>query len=697
MRWLGVLFLIWFTAIPATAHAVAAQEAQLNDSADVETLIRILENDQARSRLIERLRGANGNHADEHASVAAAPTIADKIVGYARGAVEDSADLVGSLITLGAKARDLFSGAATVDFHRLWDPIRSIFLVVASTFGAYYLLRLALRRAQRLLAQRATESDFLRRIGIIGLVGGADILTVLVAWAFGYFTALYFGADTGRSQTLFLNAFFYIELAKVAARLLLTPRWPALRLVGIDDMAAAYWYFWLSRLVSVVGYMFVFAAPLLAEHVSPGAGEALRVVTLFCALAMAWIIIMQNRAPVYAFLVQCMDRGADEPMVKALGAVARLWHVVAIGYLMLMFLLWLANREGALPFVLIATLQSIIAVAVGLVLTRLIVRFTASGMRLPSDIKGRLPLLEQRLQAFVPSVLKLVCGIIFAGVALAIAQVWRLADFVGWISSEFGQRVVTSVVAAVFIMLVAGLVHLAMQSWVEYRLNPPIGRVPSPRERTLLALLRNAFNIALSVVVLLLVLAALGINIGPLLAGVGIIGLAVGFGSQKLVQDVINGAFIQFENAMNQGDVVSLGGITGTVERLTIRSVSLRGADGGYHLIPFSSVESVTNLARNFSHHVAEMSIDYSVDITQAKAAMLEAFERLKQTEHGENIIDELDMQGVAAFRASDVVLRARIKTLPGKQWALGRAYNELTKLVFNERGIWRLASTPHR
>lgn len=186
----------------------------------------------------------------------------------------------------------------------------------------------------------------------------------------------------------------------------------------------------------------------------------------------------------------------------------------------------------------------------------------------------------------------------------------------------------------------------------------------------------------------MLVLAELGVNIGPLLAGAGIIGLAVGFGSQKLVQDVINGAFIQFENAMNEGDMVTVGGITGIVERLTIRSVSLRTVDGAYHLIPFSSVDSVTNFMRNFSYYVADIGVAYKEKIPEVKQAMEDAFSNLKQTEYGVYIIDDFEMHGVTEFGESAITVRARIKTTPGQQWAVGRAYNEIIKGVFDERGI---------
>src|SRR3546814_11436324 len=104
----------------------------------------------------------------------------------------------------------------------------------------------------------------------------------------------------------------------------------------------------------------------------------------------------------------------------------------------------------------------------------------------------------------------------------------------------------------------------------------------------------------------MLALSQLGINIGPLLAGAGVVGLAVGFGAQKLVQDVITGVFIQFANAFNEGDVVTAGGITGTVERLTIRSVGIRDLSGVYHLVPFRSVHPVSHFMRGSAFHVPE-------------------------------------------------------------------------------------------
>jgi small conductance mechanosensitive channel len=279
--------------------------------------------------------------------------------------------------------------------------------------------------------------------------------------------------------------------------------------------------------------------------------------------------------------------------------------------------------------------------------------------------------------------------VVIAGVLAAIAQAWALFDFVGWIGSARGQQVAGSVISAALIILVCIVLHVVVASWVEYRLNTSIGKTPTAREKTLLNLFKNAFTIALVVFGLMLALAQIGVNIAPLLAGAGVIGLAIGFGAQKLVQDIITGIFIQFENIMNEGDVVEAAGRSGVVEKLTIRSVTIRDMSGTVHLIPFSSVDQVSNMVRGFSFYVAEFEVARDSDIEEVKQTMRDAFAQVMDIpEHRDVILDELDLQGLIAITPASMSLRARIKTLAGKQWGAGRLYSELVMRLFDERGI---------
>jgi small-conductance mechanosensitive channel len=672
------------------AAGTAAPGAAQPQNADLQALIDVLQNDEARAKLIERLRAASAAAPEAAAPAAPQRSPVGALAEYTRNMAEGAAGIVDAVRSLIDEVTQIVTGASEIDLEALRRIAIAVALVVAATFVVYILLQILFRLLQRGFARRADGTRLFKRIRFISVSTLGDVGTVLLAWAAGYAFALNVGQG-GRitlDQSLFLNAFLIVQLAKVATRTVLAPRWSALRIVPIEDTTAAYWYFWLSRLLSLIGYTLLFVAPILVTSVSEPAADVVRTIILFTALLISIAIVLQNRDKVRGWLMARAGDRKKNAFGKSLSMFARLWHFLAIAYLLVVFALWLADGNNALPFVLAATAKSAVAIVVGLIVNTLIYRLAAVGMWLPADIKERLPLLEARLDAFVPNVMRVVRLFVAVAVILTMLQVWQIADVTGWLASDAGQKTVTSLISAALVILAGSIIYLVVQSWIEYRLSPNAESVAGPRERTLLALFRNAFSIVLFVVMFMLVLAELGVNIGPLLAGAGVVGLAVGFGSQKLVQDVINGAFIQFENTMNEGDVVTAGDITGVVERLTIRSVSLRSLDGTYHVIPFSSVTTVSNLMKHFSYHLAAIGVAYRESIPEVKEAMEEAFERLKQSSFGPDIIGALEMHGVTEFADSAVIVRARIKTLPGKQWALGREYNELVKAVFDERGI---------
>jgi small-conductance mechanosensitive channel len=205
----------------------------------------------------------------------------------------------------------------------------------------------------------------------------------------------------------------------------------------------------------------------------------------------------------------------------------------------------------------------------------------------------------------------------------------------------------------------------------------------------LLALFRNATLIVVVTMTMLIVLSQIGIDIGPLIAGAGVVGLAIGFGAQKLVQDVINGIFIQLENGMNQNDVVQIGNVFGTVEKITIRSVGIRTLDGGYHMIPFSSVDKFANHMRDFSYHLGEYTIAYRESVDDAAYYLERAFDELMTDPVlAPEVLEDMVIAGVTSLNERGFTLRIMIKTKPGMQWAVQRGFNRLVKKHFNAAGI---------
>ena len=186
-----------------------------------------------------------------------------------------------------------------------------------------------------------------------------------------------------------------------------------------------------------------------------------------------------------------------------------------------------------------------------------------------------------------------------------------------------------------------------------------------------------------------MVLSEIGINIAPLLAGAGVVGLAIGFGSQKLVQDIITGLFLLLENTMQVGDVVSLGGLSGTVEALSIRTIRLRALDGSVHMVPFSAVTTVTNQTRDFGYAVVDVSVGLNEDPERVADLLREVAREMRHEERWEIAVrDDLDVMGVDKFLDTALVLRTRIKTLPGQRWAVARELNQRIKARFDELAI---------
>jgi moderate conductance mechanosensitive channel len=274
---------------------------------------------------------------------------------------------------------------------------------------------------------------------------------------------------------------------------------------------------------------------------------------------------------------------------------------------------------------------------------------------------------------------------------LLILDAWGV-DTLGWLLAGPGRALVAALINIAVILAVAVLAWEIAAGGIERYLDEEAGGTTagrSPRIRTLLAVARNALLVLLSLLAGLMVLSELGVNIAPLLAGAGVVGLAIGFGAQRMVQDVINGAFILFQDLMSVGDVVKLGETAGLVEALSIRTVRLRGLDGIVHTIPFSAIEGVSNLTREFAYHVFDLGIAYREDVDAVIEVIREVGEELRaDPEIGPLILEPLEIFGLDAFGDSSIVIKGRIKTRPIRQWQVGRAFNRLVKIRFDEHGI---------
>ena len=217
------------------------------------------------------------------------------------------------------------------------------------------------------------------------------------------------------------------------------------------------------------------------------------------------------------------------------------------------------------------------------------------------------------------------------------------------------------------------------------------GRKGAARARTLLPLIRTTVLIVLIVLVALVVLSELGVDIGPLLAGAGVVGLAIGFGSQKLVQDVITGLFILVEDTLAVGDVVQFdANHAGLVEALSIRTVRLRDLGGSVHTLPFSEVKTILNMTKDFAYYLLDVGVAYRENVDHVIEVLKDIGAGMQKDENfGRYIVAPLEILGLDKFGNSAIVIKARIKVQPPiQQWYVGREFNRRMKIRFDEEGI---------
>jgi len=209
------------------------------------------------------------------------------------------------------------------------------------------------------------------------------------------------------------------------------------------------------------------------------------------------------------------------------------------------------------------------------------------------------------------------------------------------------------------------------------------------RADTLSSLVKNITQVVILSISLIIILKHLGIDIGPILAAAGIVGLAVGFGAQNLVKDIITGFFILLEDQVRVGDVVNINGEGGLVERVTLRITVLRDLAGNVHYIPNGAINSVMNMTKEFSYYIFDVGVAYRENTDEVIKLLLEVGEEIQSMDDYKNeILEPLEILGVDQFADSAVIIKARIKTKPIKQWFVGRQFNAMMKKKFDENNV---------
>ncbi len=286
--------------------------------------------------------------------------------------------------------------------------------------------------------------------------------------------------------------------------------------------------------------------------------------------------------------------------------------------------------------------------------------------------------------------LKTLSAVIF-GLALAagLLATWGI-DMYTLVVTGPGRTILASLTSTIFVVAIAYAAwEFINRMLYRYIARLTLGDAWGRRLQTVLPLIRSGLLAVLLVIAALVILSELGINIAPLLAGAGIVGLAIGFGAQTLVKDFLTGIFVLLENTINVDDWVILGGHDGQVEGLTIRHVMVRDIYGNLHTVPWSSVVSITNQTRDFGYAVVEVGFAYRENIDEVISVVKQVADEMRQDpDINAGILSELQILGLIELGDSSVVVRTRFKTQPFLRWRLERDFRRRIKNRFDELGI---------
>jgi small conductance mechanosensitive channel len=521
-------------------------------------------------------------------------------------------------------------------------------------------------------------------LALLPLLGFAELVQILIS----------VGVLTSRPAHLaiigIVNGYLFNRLVMEIMRFLFAPGRPSLRLIAASDHQAS-WLVGKVRLLlatAFFGFAFVSIAEILGlAH--DGGLVLFHLLGLVLHLEVA-VAIWQSRHIVGRWIAGHGD--ADGKVLVFRKRLGQIWYVPALFYVLA---LWIALAAGVQhAFALL--LRVILVVAVAGFLGRLAwngsTTLLARAFPDQNDATARHPKLAARARTYNPLIRGLIRAIIGALVIVLILQGWGLNAF-GWLLTDPLSRSLIGACISVIVTIAAALIvweliNASLSGRIE-RLAAAGRSRQASRLRTLVPMLKAAIGGVLILAAGFICLAKIGVNTAPLLAISGVVGIAVGFGSQKLVQDIITGLFLLLEDAMQVGDVITLAGMTGTVERLSIRSIRLRGGDGSVNLIPFSAVTTVTNMTRDFGYAQISIEVSYEEDLPHVYDVLRDISHKMRaEPAWGAMMRDDIQIFGLDQFGASALVITGQIRTGPGQHWAVRREFNARVKQRFEADGI---------
>lgn len=638
-----------------------------------------------------------------------------RIFGQAMRAAGAAAMRIGSIASTLSDGKTFWQSKLTVmtDGRGVPHLVRLFFSMMAIVGAALLAEWLMKRSTEEIRHQLVTAipSGALQKIGrifsrlVLNLVGLGIYIVVTFILLF-----LSYGRDM--KSILLISAFvvssYYFRMFTLAGDTILAPAAPGLRVLPLNDSDAAFFQRWIARIAAVAAFFAAFSSafqltaddPLLSLVAYSAAGGS---VTLLIA-GMIW----RGRGRVS----QAIRAGAGNGAVSGLRErIARRWHYLAVFYVLAVGLYWFASvlvrGRGELERLMLSIFLIPLFFGADQWGQRLLDRFHpapegAAGKTgavppepeagMDSGVRDTPPSTGMDLGHFIFRMKPALRLLLVAFMVFAMLRLWGIDLPLG--------RFFTSTALSILVALVLGyLVWEYAKTLIDRKIKEEMpdadeemeeGGAGGSRKGTLLVLLRKFILTVLFVIVALIILSSIGVEIGPLIAGAGVIGLAIGFGAQTLVKDIISGVFFLIDDAFRVGDYVETAGVKGMVEHISLRSMRLRHPRGMVHTIPFSDMGSVTNYSRDYIISKLDFRVRYDTDVDKVRKVIKKKVykEILKDPDLGPKLLGKIKSQGVREMDDSAMIMRVKFKTPPGEQFVLRREVFRRMQEAFREAGI---------
>ncbi len=497
---------------------------------------------------------------------------------------------------------------------------------------------------------------------------------------------------------IFMLAFVVFPRAVAAlSRFLLAPNYPKFRIVHTDDWTARYLHRNQIGIVLLMGLVY-FVLEFQWLNGAPLGGSPIGYWLNLAVFVWIGVVCYQARNGLSSMLL-----GGEDDATRAEHWMARAYPWIAIA---LVALTWLLGEMLVAQdrFDLVADGQQYVTLAILLAAPVLDTMVRGLVRHMVPPMRGEGALAEAAYRSTKRSYIRIGRAIVVAVVIVIVAGVWDI-DFENLASAGLGARIAGRLFEVFFILAIGYLVWELVSLWLNRKLADEMtaagidleseepgggegGGVGGSRLSTVLPLLKMAVQVAVITITVLIALGHMGVDITPLVAGAGIVGLAIGFGAQTLVRDVVAGLFFLVDDAFRVGEYLDIDGTVGTVEKISVRSLQLRHHQGPIHTIPYGEIPKVTNNSRDWVIVKLKFTVPFDTDTNKVKKLFKQIGKDIMEAPYAEDIIQTFKSQGVYDVNDVGIVVRGKFMAKPGKQWMIRKDVYSRVQKIFAENGI---------